>query len=469
MFDGPVVVADIETTGGSYRYSRIIEIALIRIENGQIIDTYQTYLDPAQRLPHFITKLTGITENDLAGAPHFSDIAHEVAEFCDGALFIAHNVRFDYSFIKQAMEECGHAFKPKLLCSARLSRYLYPEHPRHKLELIIQRHNIKTEHRHRAYDDAKAVWEFLGIAHEEKGAEKFQEAIGRQLKHMTLPPNLNEEMVKELKNECGVYIFRDEFKQPVYIGKSKAVRTRVLSHFAADNKNAKEMRISLKTHSVEAVYTDTELDALLLESKMIKDMLPIHNIKLRRKRDYYALIGGINEAGFLEVGLVLASVEETDLLMQSYGIFATKRKAKTAIESAAKSFSLCPKLLGLEKSRGACFQYQLKRCLGACVGDEPPSGYNERFVTAFERTRIENWPYCSPIAVLIEDSDHAHVIDQWQLIGYMRGVTSDSPYFQKVSPVFDKDNYLIIRGFLRDQKNKLKIKPVTLQVLESYS
>jgi DNA polymerase III subunit epsilon len=470
MFTRPIVVADIETTGGSARYSRIIEIALIRIENGEVVDTFQSYVNPAQRLPHFITNLTGISENDLAGAPYFDAIADNVAKICDGAVFVAHNVRFDYSFIKCAMEENGYPFKPKLLCSARLSRFLYPEHKRHNLEVIINRHGLKTINRHRAFDDAKAVWDFLEIAYAEKGEEKFAEAVARQLKHASLPPNLNEAIFKELKNECGVYIFRDEYKQPVYIGKSKTIRNRVLSHFSQDIKSTKEMKLSLKTHTIEAIYTPNELDALLLESKLIKELLPVHNIKLRRKRDYFVLVGQKDADGYLRTELVNATLEETDVLMKAYGIFPTRRKAKEALETSAKVFSLCPKLLGLEKSTSSCFQYQLKRCQGACIGDEPARTYNERFETAFERTKVEQWPYASPIAVHIEDDqDNAHVIDQWQLIGYLRNLTGDNPYFQKVKPAFDKDNYLIIRGFLRDKKNLLKIKNVPLQTLEAFS
>ena len=142
MFDYPVVFVDIETTGGSYRNSRILEVAAIRYENGEVTAEFSSLINPETHIPAVITGITGITEGDIVGAPIFADIADQFAEIMDGAVFIAHNVRFDYSFIKNEFAMIGMEFKPKLLCTVRLSRYLYKQEVGHSLAKLIARYDI---------------------------------------------------------------------------------------------------------------------------------------------------------------------------------------------------------------------------------------------------------------------------------------------------------------------------------------
>jgi DNA polymerase-3 subunit epsilon len=193
LFDRPVVFADIETTGLGARSGKIIEIALIRVEQNKIVNEFHSLINPGQHLPDWISSLTGILDTDLDGQPLFDEIADKVAKICEGAVFIAHNVRFDYSFIKNHLADCGYDFKPELLCTVRLSRTLYPGERSHKLENIIYRHGIKVPARHRAYEDAKVLWEFCNVAFKEHGKEVFDAAVAKQLKRRSLPPNLHPE------------------------------------------------------------------------------------------------------------------------------------------------------------------------------------------------------------------------------------------------------------------------------------
>ena len=133
MFREPVVFVDIETTGGSYRNSRVLEVAAIRVENGQITREFHSMVDPETYIPETITRITGITAADIVDAPRFEGIADELRDIIDGAIFIAHNVRFDYSFLKAEFALAGMQFTPKLLCTVRLSRALYPHHQGHSL------------------------------------------------------------------------------------------------------------------------------------------------------------------------------------------------------------------------------------------------------------------------------------------------------------------------------------------------
>lgn len=181
MYEGPVVYVDLETSGGSYINSRIIEIGAIRVEGGEIVDSFKTLVNPGKILPPWITKLTGIESNDLIQAPYFEDIAWQFHHLLEEAVFIAHNVNFDYSFVRNELRSCGYEYKPALLCTVKLSRCLYTEYTKHNLQSLIERHSIAVSNRHRAYDDAMAIKEFAETAYKEKGANKFKQAISKQL------------------------------------------------------------------------------------------------------------------------------------------------------------------------------------------------------------------------------------------------------------------------------------------------
>lgn len=157
----PLVLLDIETTGGSATSSRITEIGALRIENGEVVGKYQQLVNPEEPIPYFITNLTGITDAMVWEAPTFRGIADDLELFLSDAIFVAHHVSFDYSFIKMEFKRIGYAFTMDRICSAKLSRRLYPEHKSHALDRIIERLGIEVTNRHRAYDDAEVIWKFI--------------------------------------------------------------------------------------------------------------------------------------------------------------------------------------------------------------------------------------------------------------------------------------------------------------------
>lgn len=447
MFNYPVVFVDIETTGGSYRSCRIIEIALIRYENGEITEELKTLVNPGISVPAFITRLTGINDHDLYDAPYFDEIAPDVTRMLDGAVFTAHNARFDYSFVKNQLEACGFKMSPKQLCSVRLSRTLYPHQKSHKLQDIIDRHSIIVDARHRAYDDALAVYAFMQIAYEEHGKELFDQAIAKQLRHTNLPPNLPEENLDQIKDVPGVYIFENAEGTPIYIGKSVTLRKRVMSHFSQSAKVSKEMKLSVNTHNISTIETDTELEALLLESKMVKEMLPIYNRQLRRTKKQVVLIKQTSPTGYATISTALEDLSEAESLSNIYGVFNNRSKAKNALENVQKTFDLCPKLLGIENGSGPCFKYQLRKCYGACAGIESAEDYNSRFELAMARIKIAAWPYKEPIVLPIS-STKGIVVDNWSVVGYIISEEDCSPHLEKTPRSFDMDTYRILRAYL---------------------
>ena len=156
---------DLETTGGSPFYSRITEIGALRVENHKVVGEFRQLINPEEKVPPFITKLTGITDEMLWDAPTFRAVADELELFLSDAIFIAHNVNFDYGFIKMEFDRLKYQFKMDRMCTARLSRRLYPEHKSHRLDKVIERMNLHVANRHRAYDDAEVLWKFFSTEH----------------------------------------------------------------------------------------------------------------------------------------------------------------------------------------------------------------------------------------------------------------------------------------------------------------
>ena len=454
MFEGPAVFVDIETNGGNGDRGRITEIAVIRVEDSEIVDEYTSLVNPGTSIPYWITTLTGISNDDVADAPYFDEIAGELDRIMRGALFVAHNVRFDFSFVKRQMEACGYSFKPKLFCTVRMSRAVYPEHKGHSLEKIINRHNIAVRNRHRAYDDAKATYDFARLAIVEKGIEVFQQSIATQLKTKTLPPNIDEKKFAEIPQKPGVYIFEDRDGMPLYVGKSVNLRQRVMSHFANDTKIAKEMKLSQSSHNISFIQTDTEIEALLLESAKIKELQPIHNRLLRRQTKQTVLVRKETDDGYLKMSLESHDLNELTDLASIYGVFTSKMKAKSYLESLVKTFDLCPKLMDLEKAKTACFRYHLGFCKGACIGEEDAEKFNRRVEYALERSKIESWPFKGELAVKISDTK-AIVIDQWVIKGYMNALDDGTTYIERIKNGFDIDTYKILRSYIRNKGSSI--------------
>lgn len=466
MFQFPTVFVDIETSGGSWKSSRVIEVAAIRVEHGEITDQFQTLINPGTSIPYYITQITGLSDGDVVLSPQFAEIAQELYEFMEGAVFVAHNVRFDYSFLRAEFASCGLDFKPRLLCTVRLSRALYANQQGHSLQKLIERHSIEVESRHRAMSDARAILDFSQLAYSEHGEELFSAAVTKQLKTQSMPVHLDSTALQEISNTPGVYVFEDEAGQPVYVGKSVTLKKRIQSHFSSDIKFSKEMKIAQNTHNVRVIETDNELEALLLESQMVKQLLPVYNHQLRRTTSHSALIKEINTEGYFAVSHQTVDLTTFNSLDSIYGVFTNRTKAKNKLDDLAKTYQLCPKLLGLEKSKGACFWYQLGKCKGACCGRESAEIYNQRCEFALERTKIDTWPYKTPVAIRFGDALKSLVVDQWIVRGYLYEDT-ELPTFESVTSAFDIDTYRILKRFITSKDGKSLVVPISSSLISA--
>jgi DNA polymerase-3 subunit epsilon len=267
-----LAILDVETTGASAPYDRIIEIGVIRIEKNKIVKKFETLINPEVTISPFIENLTGIVGRQLKDAPLFSEIKSDLAELLDGCVFVAHNARFDYSFIRNEYKRIGVPYSAKQLCTVKLSRLLFPNFSHHNLDSIIERFEIKCERRHRALDDAMVLWDFLQKVGNTTAPEKLQKAFDAILKKPSLPPLLKSKDVEVLPEKAGVYLFFGKSEIPLYIGKSINIKDRVLSHFINDVDSSTELEISQQIERIETIETGGELSALLLESEIADEL-----------------------------------------------------------------------------------------------------------------------------------------------------------------------------------------------------
>lgn len=452
MGDQPLCFVDVETNGKFGTEGRIIEIGMLRVEHGEITETFSSLINPGSTIPIWIERLTGITNADLVHAPYFDELAPTIERLLNGAVFVAHNVRFDYAFIKSHLKALGVTYRPKLFCTVRMSRALYPTAHGHSLEKIIARHSIPVTARHRAFDDAKAMYDFMQIAIAEHGEMAVLENMNLQQRTKSLPPHVPENTISTLPSQPGVYIFKDESGAPLYVGKSVNIRERVRSHFTQNTSIMKEMKLSQRSYSIDYIETDTEVEALLLESAKVKELQPLLNKRLRRVTKQSVLVSELNEDGYQTIHIESKDLNELTDTTNIYGVFTSRMKAKSGLESVLKTFQLCPKLLSLEKTSGACFRYQLGLCKGACIGKESAELYNRRVAIALYTSRVESWPFASKIAIKINEVK-ALVVDQWIIEGILH--YEFEPTLEKITNGFDIDTYKILRSYVRLHKESV--------------
>jgi DNA polymerase-3 subunit epsilon len=424
-FPEKMVLLDLETTGGKATHHRVIEIGLIIIEQGEMVERWQSFIDPETTLPPFIQKLTGIAPSMLLGAPLFAEIAEQLLGYLEGRTLVAHNARFDYGFLKNEFQRAGISYNAKPLCSVKFSRSLYPQFKRHGLDQIIKRFQLPIENRHRALDDAEMIQRFFLKSSALFSEEEIAATCSSLLKNPALPPLLKASDIKKLPASAGVYYFYDTNGALLYVGKSVHIRNRVMSHFSQDHKNPKDLRINNKLAHIDFEKTPTDFGAQIRESNQIKALAPLYNRRLRKTKKLYQYRCEEDRNGYQRIAIEAVELD-ADGVDERFGLFRSPRQASKQIEKLADHYFLCHKLLGLESDTSAanqkpCFRAQLKKCFGACHGAEEPAIYNQRVNTALNNYQLKMWPY--PGAIMIEERDMQepenvafHVVHNWRYI-----------------------------------------------------
>ncbi len=454
LLDSPLAIVDLETTGAHPVHDRVTEVAVIEVEGGEVRDEWSTLVNPECAIPAAIQALTGITNDMVAGAPTFGRLAGDLHERLAGRVLVAHNARFDYGFLRQEFQRAGLQFRARTLCTVKLSRRLYPEHARHNLDSLIARHGLECRARHRALGDADAVWQFLRLAAEERGAQVLAVAARQVAKQPSLPAHLDRTMVDAIPEAPGVYLLYGENGTPLYVGKSVDMRARVLSHFADDLRSPREMQLAREVRRVEWQRTAGELGALLREAELVKALLPVFNRRLRRPADL---------CGFAFDAQRLRLVHDFDAegIAHVHGLFRTRRAALQALRGLADAHGLCLQAVGFETARkGACFRHQIRRCAGLCAGKESVHAHHARLAAALAGLKNAAWPWRGPVGVVEEDAareaTELHVVNQWCYVGTARS-EDEVPALVEAArrPRFDLDQYKILLRHLTAKRARV--------------
>jgi DNA polymerase III subunit epsilon len=462
-----LVFVDLETTGGSAAYDRITEVGIVRVRNGELVEEWSSLVNPERPIPGYIEAITCISDAMVADAPRFGEIAAVVRQKLQGAVFVAHNARFDYSFLRSAFLKADMNFSAKVLCTVKLSRRLFPEFVRHNLDAVMERNGLTCGARHRALGDARVLHDFWFKLRRDVAEPRLAAAVQTVLGAHKLPAHLAPGLADDLPEGPGVYRFFGEEDALLYVGKSKSLRAGVCSHFGAGDADSTDRRLADRVRRVDWVETAGELGAMLQEAEWLRTQKPLFNRRTKSSAQPYTLRVRAPQTSAGQASLVEAvAIDGVDFaeLMQCFGVFHSEKDARKALGDIARARQLCLKILCLEDSAGSCFAYQVGKCRGACVGKEPLILHGMRLQLALSSLKLKSWPFPGRIALRERDprggmaeSMHGtdlHVVDHWAYLGTAR---TDEELTElgarESSAAFDVDVYrILVRYFAKNPK-----------------
>jgi DNA polymerase III subunit epsilon len=269
-------IVDIETTGGKPENSKITEIAIYRVENGNVVDSFVSLINPDTYIPDYIVRLTGISNDMVQGAPRFYEVAKRIVEITQDTIFVAHNVGFDYGFVKAEFASLGYRFEMPTLCTVKLSRSLMPGYRSYSLGNLCFELGIHINGRHRAGGDAMATVKLFELLLEKNGGFLIPDDPYKRIDFSLFPSGIDADRVRSIPETVGVYYLKNAKEQLIYIGKSKRVRSRILDHLSG-GKTQKSLKMAKEIYAFDYIETGSELLALLIESDEIKAHKPLYN------------------------------------------------------------------------------------------------------------------------------------------------------------------------------------------------
>jgi DNA polymerase-3 subunit epsilon len=420
-----LVFVDLETTGGNAAYDRITEVGVVRLSDGAVTEEWSSLVNPERPIPAYIEAFTGISNAMVAGAPRFAEIAALLRQKLQGAVFVAHNARFDYSFLRSEFLKSDMNFTAKLLCTVKLSRRLFPEYVRHNLDAVMERNGLVCTARHRALGDARVLYDFWRKLQREVDDARLAAAVRAVIGTQQLPAHFPPGLADDLPEGAGVYRFFDDNDALLFVGKAKSLRTRVCSHFAAANAAARERALASQVRRIDWLETYGELGATLREAAWLKGQKPLYNRRAKTAEQFYTL-----RALGASVAAVPIDGVELGNLCECFGTFHSAKDAVKALHDIARAHQLCLKVLGLEGEPGSCVAYQVGKCKGACVGKEPLLLHLMRVQLALTSLKLKAWPFRGAIALREREPRQGnswgtpamelHVFDHWVYIGTAR-------------------------------------------------
>ncbi|WP_316829212.1 exonuclease domain-containing protein [Pedobacter aquatilis] len=372
-------VVDIETTGGHASANGITEVAINIHDGNEIVETYTTLINPKRDIPVYITALTGIDNDMLKDAPVFEDVALQVYQLLNNKVFVAHNVNFDYSFLKHHLAAAGYDLQCRKLCTVRMSRKIFPGKVSYSLGKLCSSLQIPIQNRHRAAGDADATSLLFNLllTHDNEGV--IAEMLKKTSKEQVLPPNLDKATILKLPDQPGVYYFKDNKGKIVYVGKAKNLKKRVISHFSGNKPNRQRQDFLRTIYHVDYVICGTELMALILEANEIKRLWPENNRAMKRYEHKYDLYVFEDQNGYMR--LAIDKHKKNNKALQS---FNNLLEGYNFLNQMVDQYQLCARLCYLQKTVTKCAAHENGQCFGACSGIETVSVYNKRLMAALD-------------------------------------------------------------------------------------
>jgi DNA polymerase-3 subunit epsilon len=367
-------IVDVETTGLSASRERVIEIAIVKVENLRIVERFSSFVNPQRPIPFFITALTGISDDDVQSAPLFYQIKDKIIELSDKSFIAAHNIPFDLSFLKNEFKISGENFSPELtFCTLMLSRRLFPSLRSKSLSSVANFLGVKSSNSHRALADAETAARILikiiKKLRKEEGIETINDLwnyqqSGNVSNSLNVKPELRNDFY-DMPNAPGVYYFLNDKNEIIYIGKAKSLRERIKTYFR-DNCNKKTKKIISQAKRLHHIITNSELIALLMEAEAIKRQKPKHNKMLKNYGSKYFIRINKNEgAPFIEI------TNKFDFDGNDYfGLYHSRRVAEAIVSFINKTFAIRECSYKEYQKGRACFLYEIQRCTAPCLGTE---------------------------------------------------------------------------------------------------
>ena len=417
-------VVDIETTGGHASANGITEVAINIHDGSEIVESYTTLINPKRPVPVHITALTGIDDEMLVDAPLFEDVALQIYQLLHDKVFVAHNVNFDYSFLKHHLAAAGYELNCRKLCTVRLSRKLIPGKTSYSLGKLCAALQIPIQNRHRAAGDADATSILFNLLLDNDQEGIISEMLKKTSKEQVLPPHLDKASVTRLPNHPGVYYFKDNKGKIVYVGKAKDLKKRVLSHFAGNKPNRQRQDFLRTIYSVDYVTCGTELMALILEANEIRRLWPENNRAMKRYEHKYDLYAFEDQNGYLRL-----AIDKHKKNIKALQSFNNLLEGYNYLNHLVEKYQLCARLCYLQKTVTKCMAHENGQCFGACSGIETVAVYNNRLNKALIEIEKEQ-----PSFALVDEGRNP---DEWSCLVVEQGKFYGMGYFTDKSYLND--------------------------------
>ncbi|MES2279659.1 MAG: exonuclease domain-containing protein [Bacteroidota bacterium] len=364
-------IVDIETTGGHASANGITEVAICIHDGMQVTHRYQTLINPGMDIPVYIRALTGISNEMVQDAPPFKQVAHQIFQLLHDKIFVAHNVNFDYSFLRYHLAASGYDLNCNKLCTVRLGRKILPGLPSYSLGKLCHHLGIINESRHRAMGDATATSELFGLLLRSDTNKHISASLKHNSKEQNLPPHLAKTAIESLPLMPGVYYFHDQKGKVIYVGKAVNIKKRVISHFSGNNPNQQRQEFLRNICHITYQECGTELMALALEAVEIKRLWPKYNRSLKRFEHTFGLYTYEDQRGYLRLAVdkhrkYADAVHNCRSLLEGYNL----------LQQLVDEFELCPKLCFIQKNNESCTGPHREQC--ACEGVMDADNYNQK-------------------------------------------------------------------------------------------